>query len=109
MSNERQDKMRKRLAKLLRCQNEVITMNGGNFKARHTLAELEKVYDANNGLCAICGSPPGKRKLQLDHCHASGKLRGLLCHSCNVGLGSFKDDKEVMLRAIRYLEEHSTK
>lgn len=40
-----------------------------------------------NGGCAICGKPPGKRQLAVDHCHKTGVIRGLLCGRCNLGLG----------------------
>jgi hypothetical protein len=52
--------------------------------------------------CHICG---GQEKLNfaLDHCHKSGKFRGLLCRWCNNGLGHFKDDPKLLERAIAYL------
>tara|TARA_R110000744_G_scaffold336996_1_gene442270 strand:+ start:296 stop:640 length:345 start_codon:yes stop_codon:yes gene_type:complete len=40
----------------------------------------------------------------IDHCHKTGKIRGVLCNGCNTGLGKFKDDVELMRKAIRYLE-----
>lgn len=55
------------------------------------------------GLCASCGNPPtGKghtAKLFVDHCHTTGKIRGLLCHPCNVALGLLRDDP-VRIRAL---------
>lgn len=57
-----------------------------------------------NGKCAICYQPyHPKRKLHVDHCHATGKVRGLLCGGCNIGLGHFCDDTSRMERAIGYL------
>lgn len=59
--------------------------------------------------CAICGVHedyvPGK-KLRLDHNHVTGRPRALLCHHCNVGLGHFRDNPELLAAAIRYLQEH---
>lgn len=52
------------------------------------------------GCCAICGQPS---KLVVDHCHASGEVRGLLCDDCNVGLGRYDDDPERLLAAAAYL------
>jgi hypothetical protein len=52
------------------------------------------------GLCAICRAAPIKH---TDHDHSTGKVRGLLCHGCNVGLGAFRDDDDLMVRAIAYL------
>lgn len=52
--------------------------------------------------CSICHS---HEKLHVDHDHADGRVRGALCHYCNVGLGVFKDNPERLRRAIEYLEE----
>ena len=54
------------------------------------------------GVCAICGTN-GKRRLAVDHDHATGKIRALLCSNCNVGIGQFKEDPARLLRAIDYL------
>jgi hypothetical protein len=52
--------------------------------------------------CAICGCEP-KRRLDIDHCHASSEIRGLLCSNCNNGLGRFKDSPELLMKAAIYL------
>jgi len=77
-------------------------------------SEYQKVLAAQNDLCAICKQPEIRRsrtagkvsKLMLDHCHKTAKFRGLLCHTCNIGIGSFKDSIELMEEAIQYLKEH---
>jgi hypothetical protein len=51
--------------------------------------------------CAICGDT--KSKLCVDHCHSTGRVRGILCTTCNTGLGMFKDNKQVLEKAIAYL------
>lgn len=56
-------------------------------------------------ICELCGTPPGKKSLALDHCHVTGKFRGWLCRRCNLGLGNFKDNVLVMQRAIHYISE----
>jgi hypothetical protein len=54
--------------------------------------------------CAICGEPPPfGRRLSIDHDHATGDVRGLLCGPCNLGLGYFKDDPERMEAAAEYI------
>lgn len=54
------------------------------------------------GRCAICA---GVRRLVVDHDHVTGKVRGVICHECNVGLGWFRDDPVRLQAAIRYLTE----
>jgi len=56
--------------------------------------------------CAICGNPGGKKRLCVDHDHVTGKIRGILCDNCNVGIGRLKDDIGLLYRAIDYLEEY---
>lgn len=57
------------------------------------------------GVCAICESHQPERALVVDHCHVSGRVRGLLCTKCNLGLGIFRDSAEIMGRAIRYVQD----
>jgi hypothetical protein len=62
---------------------------------------------SQNGLCAICGRPsPNKRPLGIDHDHATGKNRSLLCCHCNSLLGFARDDIGVLEKAIAYLRAH---
>ena len=60
-----------------------------------------------NGLCAICGREPngkgGHARLHVDHCHASSKVRGLLCGNCNTMIGLAAEDPQVLLAAVEYL------
>lgn len=59
-----------------------------------------------DGCCKICKSPHphGKGTWHIDHCHSTGKLRGLLCHYCNTGLGAFRDNLFLLKSAMEYLE-----
>lgn len=69
-------------------------------------SEYEAMYEKQGGKCAIClGEEPCARNdhLAIDHCHESGKVRGLLCSSCNRALGLFKDSIEILESAKRYL------
>ncbi len=57
------------------------------------------------GVCECCGkSQLGGKVLALDHCHATGAFRGWLCNRCNTSIGHLGDNKEGLLRAIKYLE-----
>ena len=59
---------------------------------------------AQGGLCAICMTAPANH---VDHDHASGAVRALLCFNCNGGLGQFKDDPDVLRAAADYVEFHA--
>lgn len=64
----------------------------------------KQMLAAQGGVCAICaGGPTGRGGLHVDHCHDTGKVRGLLCHGCNVSIGHFKHDVDILASAIRYL------
>jgi Recombination endonuclease VII len=53
--------------------------------------------------CEVCGSPPGKRTLHLDHDHMTGTFRGWLCSGCNTAIGLLKDDTRIVARLMEYL------
>jgi hypothetical protein len=63
----------------------------------------ELLFKQNNG-CAICAEKPKTKSLHVDHCHTTGTVRGLLCHGCNTAIGLLKEDKDIMQKAIKYLE-----
>ena len=79
-----------------------------------TPEEYQVMFDKQNGLCAICGKPEtttwqsgvksGKVKLlAVDHDHVTGKVRGLLCQTCNIGLGNYEKLKPWLARFDAYL------
>ncbi len=75
-----------------------------------TPSEYQKMYDEQKGLCLICnqttqGRGAKRNTLAVDHNHATGKIRGLLCIHCNSGLGYFRDNKDLLQQAIIYLDE----
>lgn len=70
----------------------------------------QSMVESQNNLCAICGSPEKQgRQLCVDHCHSTGKIRGLLCNGCNTSLGRFGDSISVLESAIRYLQGFNKK
>lgn len=87
-----------RLAKLLKQQYGL------------TVAEYEAMVTAQGGVCGVCQRSPaeaGQSRLAVDHDHATGRVRGLLCTPCNLGLERFRDDPLLLASAIRYLGRQS--
>lgn len=74
--------------------------------------DYDRLLGEQLGVCAICERPEsvergGKSEwLSVDHCHTTGKVRGLLCTQCNHAIGKLDDDPELMRRAIAYIEKH---
>jgi len=73
-----------------------------------THEDYERMLEEQKGKCAICGTDKPRRKGRLyfsvDHCHDTGKVRGLLCDFCNNGIGRLNDDPALLRKAIEYLE-----
>lgn len=69
-----------------------------------TPEQYETMLATQSGACRIC-ERPSVQTLAVDHCHITGRVRGLLCVSCNLGLGNFRDDTGFLARAIEYLGE----
>lgn len=77
-----------------------------------SLDDYQNLLDSQGGVCAICKEPETTlsnagyvKNLSVDHCHNTGKVRGLLCHHCNTAIGKFFDRVDLLESAIRYLEE----
>jgi hypothetical protein len=58
--------------------------------------------------CALCGDENNGRTWHIDHCHDTGKVRGVLCDLCNRGLGHFRENADVLRKAAQYLEAHAS-
>ena len=69
-----------------------------------SLQDYEAMVTQQGGVCRICKTKP-VRPLFVDHCHASGRVRGLLCHPCNAALGFMRDDPVIAAAATDYLRE----
>jgi hypothetical protein len=67
-----------------------------------TPEQYEEMLERQGGGCAICGTAPGETALHVDHCHETGRVRGLLCFCCNAGLGQFKHDPDLLYEAMAY-------
>lgn len=73
-----------------------------------SLEDFDNMLLLQNKKCKICGATESNHKssvLYIDHCHKTNKVRGLLCHHCNYGLGGFRDNIDFLKSAILYLEE----
>lgn len=71
-----------------------------------TPEQYDQMFLFQKGLCGICGEP-SLRRLAVDHDHSTGKIRGLLCTGCNLGIGNFKEDINRMALGIVYLARTS--
>ncbi len=70
-----------------------------------TITAYRDLLDRQSGACAICLSLPNRNRLHIDHDHATGRVRGLLCTRCNAGIGMFRDNPELMLAAAEYVQQ----
>ena len=101
------------ICSILSCKNKV---SGRGYCQRHnqlskkynlTAEAYEEILESQGSKCAICSRVNSMNKrtgsLFIDHDHATGEVRGLLCHWCNAGIGYFKDDINLLDNAIDYL------
>ena len=83
-------------------------VRGRTLKRKYgiTLDDFNRMLASQGGHCALCPSLPEDQKngtLVVDHCHSTGKIRGLLCNPCNTAIGLFRESKETLKKAIDYL------
>jgi hypothetical protein len=77
-----------------------------------TVNDYKDMLKEQDSSCKICGkegwvmTTNHKMRLVVDHCHTTGKVRGLLCHKCNQGLGLFQDSVENLTTAASYIQQH---
>lgn len=69
-----------------------------------TVEQYQQLLKEQGGVCKICRLPPAARRLAVDHDHDTKVIRGLLCVSCNRGLGMFRDNPNLLSEAKSYLE-----
>lgn len=73
-----------------------------------SLAQRDAMLDGQGGKCYICEEDiTGTNQCCVDHDHKTGKVRKLLCRTCNLGLGAFQDHPGLLRMAAEYLEEHN--
>lgn len=80
----------------------------GHLKRQYGITETERdaLIASQGGVCCICLSAPAAH---VDHCHETGRVRGVLCFSCNAALGQLKDRPDAIRRAAAYLEGNAWK
>ena len=87
----------------------------GQVKRKYGLSmeEYEIIAENQNYRCAICNKHKNNNKkgynLAIDHSHITGEVRGLLCSKCNLALGGFEDNEELLLNALLYLKKYVSK
>lgn len=92
------------------CSNECRKVNRRhyNLQKRYSMSEDEwdKIFESQGKCCAICRTDTPTNEVYgwaVDHCHETGKIRGILCMKCNTGLGAFNDDTDIMIDAVTYI------
>ena len=99
-------------------QRNIIVERKSSIKRKYGIdwTQFVELFNNANGLCEICQKPlqlAGKKgddieSASIDHCHISGKIRGILCRNCNVALGHFKDSRLHLMAALKYLDKHDS-
>lgn len=90
-----------------RYQKNKLKVKERNLKKQYglTLDDWNNLFLTQHSRCAVCRTDtPEGMGWATDHCHTTGKVRGILCNFCNTGLGLFKDNILVLQEAIKYLE-----
>lgn len=88
-------------------QSLTASQRSSHLRHRYGLdrSAVDEMFAAQDGKCAICAE--SMIVTHVDHCHATGAVRSLLCPGCNLGLGHFTDNPEVLRRAAEYVERHA--
>lgn len=73
------------------------------------IEDRDRMFDLQGKCCAVCRSddPGTYGRWNIDHCHATGNVRGILCQACNLALGFARDSVPVLKNMIEYLEQHA--
>ena len=94
-------------------REKIVALNNAHTVKRYgiTVADYNRMLVEQNGVCKVCRRHETKktnkgtvRRLSIDHCHDTGKVRGLLCHTCNVAIGYAGNDPARLRAAADYLE-----
>ena len=93
-------------------QNDGMGSKNSQLKRMYgiTLDQYNKMLVDQSNKCAICGKEQLKyrRRLSVDHCHETNKVRGLLCHPCNAAFGLLQENMDIILNMANYAKKHLT-
>lgn len=110
---QNRDRLREANREYSRANREKLRDRRRRYKYGLPEGEYARLFAEQDGLCVICGLPERARyrgelkPLAVDHDHATGVVRKLLCHQCNYGLGCFLENPDALEAAARYLREHA--
>lgn len=82
----------------------------GHLKRKYGITpdDYDNMFYAQDGACAICREEPkAETRLHVDHDHNTSAVRGLLCGTCNKGIGLFRDSRQLLFQAVEYLDSHA--
>jgi len=104
-SEEAKKKERERNRKRSQDPNHKLKVRRYTLKRQYgiTIGEYEEMLAQQNNSCALCFRKQGKANFHVDHCHKTGRVRGILCHQCNWYLGTIEEDLAIMNRIKEYL------
>lgn len=87
------------------CNNKRNKKSALKYHFGISINDYNALFEKQEGCCAICGTHQSElsEALHVDHDHDNGWVRGLLCKTCNIGLGHFKDNPELLDKAAEYL------
>jgi hypothetical protein len=106
--NKEQDRERKKKYR----EEDPERFRNNTIRSRYGIEaeDVEQIVESQNNSCAICLKVfESRNDRRIDHCHITGKVRGILCHKCNSALGYFGEDTKNLSRAIVYLEKSREK
>lgn len=102
---------RKEVSRLWRANNKEkskIAITNATLRSKYgiSLDQYNEMLKKQNFSCAVCFDKPIKQRLHVDHCHATLKVRGLLCQACNTSIGKMKESPSLIRALANYVEEH---
>lgn len=87
-----------------------VGIRNSTLKAKYgiTVGEYNSMFESQGKACAVCGGTEsrGYGSMHVDHCHTTGKIRGILCQPCNTSLGKMNDDPVLLRKLADYIENH---